>query len=36
MSAYQAYLSGQLDDYEYPEEAIRVSLEHLPKVKISA
>jgi tryptophan synthase beta chain len=36
MSAYQAYLSGKLDDYEYPEEAIRVSLEHLPKVKISA
>lgn len=34
MSAYQAYLSGQLVDYEYPEEAIKVSLEHLPKVKI--
>jgi tryptophan synthase beta chain len=32
MSAYQAYLSGQLEDYEYPEEAIKVSLEHLPKV----
>jgi tryptophan synthase beta chain len=34
MSAYQAYLSGQLQDYEYPEEAIKVSLEHLPKVGI--
>lgn len=34
MSAYQAYLSGQLEDYEYPEEAIKESLEHLPKVKI--
>jgi tryptophan synthase beta chain len=35
MSAYQAYLSGQLEDYEYPEEAIRSSLSKLPKVKIS-
>ncbi len=34
MSAYQAYLSGKLEDYEYPEEAIAVSLEHLPKVSI--
>jgi tryptophan synthase beta chain len=34
MSAYQAYLSGQLDDYEYPEDAIRRSLEHLPKVHV--
>jgi tryptophan synthase beta chain len=36
MSAYQAYLSGQLEDYEYPEEAIKVSLNHLPKVPVSA
>ena len=36
MSAYQAYLSGQLQDYEYPEEAIKVSLGHLPKVNIPA
>ncbi len=34
MSAYQAYLSGQLVDYEYPEEAIKESLSHLPDVKI--
>jgi tryptophan synthase beta chain len=34
MSAYQAYLSGQLEDYEYPEEAIKISLSHLPKVNI--
>jgi predicted alternative tryptophan synthase beta-subunit len=34
MSAYQAYLSGKLQDYEYPEEAIQVSLAHLPKVQI--
>ena len=36
MSAYQAYLSGKLEDYEYPEEAIRTSLEHLPQVNIPA
>lgn len=34
MSAFQAYISGQLEDYEYPEEAIRESLENLPKVSI--
>jgi tryptophan synthase beta chain len=34
MSAYQAYLNGQLDDYEYPDEAIRVSLNNLPNVKV--
>jgi len=32
MTAYDAYFSGQLEDYEYPEEAIRESLQHLPKV----
>jgi tryptophan synthase beta chain len=36
MSAYQAYLSGKLEDYEYPEEAIRVSLANLPKVNLPA
>lgn len=36
MSAYQAYLSGKLEDYEYPEAAIQESLEHLPKVAIPA
>jgi tryptophan synthase beta chain len=36
MSAYQAYLSGKLEDYEYPEEAIQLSLEHLPKISIPA
>ncbi len=34
MAAYDAYFSGQLDDYEYPEEAIRESLSHLPKVNL--
>jgi len=32
MTAYDAYFSGQLEDYAYPEEAIRESLAHLPKV----
>jgi tryptophan synthase beta chain len=36
MSAYQAYLSGQLEDYAYPEEAIKVSLKNLPKVTMPA
>jgi tryptophan synthase beta chain len=36
MSSYQAYLSGKLQDYEHPEEAIQLSLAHLPKVKIPA
>jgi tryptophan synthase beta chain len=35
MSAYQSYLSGQLQDYQYPEEAIQISLAQLPKVELS-
>ncbi|QJA06414.1 TrpB-like pyridoxal phosphate-dependent enzyme [Thermosulfurimonas marina] len=31
LSAYDAYLEGQLEDYEYPEEKIREALERLPK-----
>lgn len=34
MSAYDAYLAGQLQDYEYPEENIRASLANLPKVAL--
>ncbi|MGC9364334.1 MAG: TrpB-like pyridoxal phosphate-dependent enzyme [Fidelibacterota bacterium] len=30
MAAYDAYLSGKLEDYEYPEEKIRAALDHLP------
>lgn len=33
MSAYTAYLSGQLKDYEYPEHEIAMALAHLPVVK---
>ncbi len=32
MSAYTAYLSGQLQDYEYPEEEVAMALAHLPTV----
>ncbi len=32
LSAYDAYLSNQLEDYEYPEEKIKESLTHLPQV----
>ncbi|RNC67759.1 MAG: TrpB-like pyridoxal phosphate-dependent enzyme [Desulfuromonadales bacterium] len=34
MGAYDAYLSGGLEDFEYPEEMIRESLARLPKVEI--
>jgi len=34
MAAYDAFFSGELEDYEYPEEAIKDSLSHLPKVEI--
>jgi tryptophan synthase beta chain len=32
MTSYDRYLSGELEDFEYPEAAIRESLQHLPKV----
>ena len=32
MAAYEAYLSGKLVDYEYPEEKVKESLSRLPKV----
>jgi pyridoxal-phosphate dependent TrpB-like enzyme len=32
MSAYDRYLQGDLTDFDYPEEAIRESLAHLPNV----
>ena len=32
MAAYEAYLSGKLEDYEYPEEKVKEALTHLPKV----
>ena len=32
MMAYEAYLGGQLEDYEYPAEAVKASLAKLPQV----
>ena len=32
MAAYDAYLSGKLQDYEYPEEKVKEALAHLPEV----
>jgi len=32
MAAYDSYFSGALEDFVYPEEAIRAALERLPKV----
>jgi tryptophan synthase beta chain len=34
MASYDAFLSGKLDDFEYPDERIRESLERLPKVSL--
>jgi tryptophan synthase beta chain len=36
LSAYQAYLNGQLQDYEYPLEAIQAAIQNCPKVSIPA
>lgn len=36
MAAYETYLSGKLEDYEYPAEAIRESMSKLPKVTLPA
>ncbi len=33
LAAYDAYLKGQLEHYEYPEEAVREAMKHLPKVE---
>ncbi len=32
LSAYEAYLAGKLQDFEYPEEAVRKSLAALPQI----
>jgi len=35
MSAYERYLSGQLEDAPYPDEAIDAALARLPKLASS-
>jgi tryptophan synthase beta chain len=32
MGSYDRYFAGELEDFAYPEEAIKESLQHLPKV----
>lgn len=34
MAAYDAYLQGQLEDYEYPQEAIEAAMTDLPEVSL--
>lgn len=34
LSAYEAYLGGQLEDYEYPAEAVTSAMEELPQVNM--
>ncbi|MBI5954767.1 MAG: TrpB-like pyridoxal phosphate-dependent enzyme [Chloroflexi bacterium] len=36
MAAYETYLSGKLEDYEYPAEAVQESMSKLPKVTLPA
>jgi predicted alternative tryptophan synthase beta-subunit len=33
LSAYEAYLAGKLEDYEFPGEQVEEALRHLPSVK---
>jgi tryptophan synthase beta chain len=33
LSAYDAFLTGKIKDYEYPAEEIKKALEHIPKIK---
>ena len=35
MGAYEAYLSGKLEDYEYPAEAVDEAMKHLPQVQLA-
>jgi len=35
MAAYDAYLSGKLEDYDYPEEKVKEALTHLPEVPVT-
>src|SRR5512141_2942872 len=36
MAAYEAYLGGKLEDYEYPVEAVKESMSKLPQVTLPA
>jgi tryptophan synthase beta chain len=36
MGAYEAYLDGRLNDYEYPVDAVQAAMRDLPKVSVGA
>jgi len=36
LGAYESFLSGKLDDYEYPAEAVQAAIADLPKVSMPA
>jgi len=36
MAAYESYLSGKLEDFEYPAEAVKESMSKLPQVSLPA
>ncbi|RME88857.1 MAG: TrpB-like pyridoxal phosphate-dependent enzyme [Anaerolineae bacterium] len=36
LSAYDAYLHGELEDYDYPAEAVQRAMQTLPKVQVAA
>jgi tryptophan synthase beta chain len=36
MTAYQKYLGGELEDYQYPAEAVKEAMQHLPQVSLPA
>ncbi len=36
LGAYEAYLGGKLEDYEYPAEAVEAAMLELPKVSLAA
>jgi tryptophan synthase beta chain len=36
MTAYQAYMNGQLEDYEYPVVAVKAAMDRLPKIQVPA
>jgi tryptophan synthase beta chain len=35
MGAYEAYLAGKLEDYDYPQQAVEAAMQDLPKVSIA-
>ncbi len=36
MGAYEAYLAGKLEDYDFPEQAVEAAIKELPKVSLPA